>query len=327
MGLVESVCDGPGIRRIGHGKGFSFRDANGKRVADEETVERIDLLAIPPAWKEVWICPDRRGHIQATGVDDAGRRQYIYHEDWTANASAAKYEDMLDFARTLPALRRRIVKNLKADGMPKRRALGLAARLLDRMLIRVGGEAYAEDNNTFGLATMRRDHVTVRGATLRFTYEAKGSAERSDVLADKSASVAVKELLARDDESPELLAYRASGVWHDIRSDDVNVFIKRHTVDSASAKSFRSWGATVLAARGLALEDVEVTEVIADVAEVLGNTPAVCRNSYIDPRAIAAFEAGKTIDPAVAEFDASNSRNRNRLDAAVLALIESTDSG
>jgi DNA topoisomerase IB len=328
-------CSGAGITRIRRGRGFEYRDEAGRPLRDPEVLARIRALAIPPAWRDVWICTHPMGHIQATGVDDAGRKQYRYHDRWRERRDREKFESMLVFAERLPRLRRHAGRDLGAAGMPRERVLACAVRLLDHGSFRIGGEAYAAENETYGIATMRRRDVSVgRDGTIRFDYAAKGGQQLRQTLRDKRAAAVVRELAGRRGGGPELLAYRDGRRWLDVRSDDVNEYLKDATGADVSAKDFRTWNATVLAAASLAAAERgqprskaargrAIRSAIEDVARHLGNTPAVCRASYIDPRVIDRFEGGQTIAgplPRIAP-DGSWPRIRRGVEQAVVDLI------
>jgi DNA topoisomerase I len=301
-------CDGPGVTRRRAGKGFSYRDEDGRRIDDPELLDRIKALAIPPAWTDVWICPDPRGHIQATGTDAKGRRQYRYHDEWRARRDREKHERMLDLARALPRLRERLARDLTAEGMGRERVLACAVRLLELGLFRVGGEAYVEDGS-YGLATVRKGHVRAVGGELRFDYPAKSGQRRIVTIGDPEVAEVVRALKRRRGGGPELLAYKDErGRWVDVRSADINEYLQHALGPDFSAKDFRTWAATVLAAVALAAEEANgdgepseaqrrraVVRVVRGVAEQLGNTPAVARGSYVDPRVIEQFEQGQTV--------------------------------
>jgi DNA topoisomerase I len=299
-------CGDHGIRRQRRGRGFSYVDADGERIDDPGTLTRIRELAIPPAWRDVWICPHPLGHIQATGFDAAGRKQYRYHDLWRSRRDADKFESMLRFAAALPTLRDRVEDDLALEGMPRERALACAVRLLDRGSFRIGSEDYAEDNGTFGLATMRKEHVTVDVDVVVFDYAAKGSQRQRQRVIDAEAAAAVKALLRRRGGGDELLAYREGRRWRDVRSADVNAYLKEASGGAFSAKDFRTWNATVLAAIALAVSGPvagdsrtarkrAIRRAIDEVARHLGNTPAVCRASYVDQRVFDRFDGGLTI--------------------------------
>jgi len=317
----------PGLSRRRRGRGFSYLDAEGRPVRDEVTLERIRALAIPPAWEDVWICPDANGHLQATGVDAAGRKQYRYHDLWRERRDRQKFAEVVGFARALPRLRRRIARDLKAgdDGAPTRvRVLACAARMLDLGFFRIGSESYAAGNGSFGLATIRKDHVRIAGDDVVFDYPAKSGQRRVQAIADPDVRAVVSALKRRRGGPDELLAYRSGRRWVDVRSEDVNDYLKDRAGGSVSAKDFRTWNGTVLAAVALARRTDRPSSktgrrraaaaAVREVAVFLGNTPAVARRSYIDPRVIDCFLAGDTIAPA-------HKRGRRAIEAAVLDLI------
>lgn len=305
--------ESPGLTRRRHGRGFMVLDENGERVADKQTAARVRELAIPPAWSNVWICHDPRGHIQATGVDAAGRRQYLYHPLWRVQRDREKFDRMLSFAERLPLLRQRVAAELPLEGMPWERALACAGRLLDRCFFRIGNEQYEEENDSYGLATLKRRHVTLGsdGATITFDYRAKGGKRRVQRLVDGAAFDALTVLKRRRGPG-DLLAYKAGRAWVDVRSDDINQYVKSTLGAEYTAKDFRTWHATVLAALSIALLGRELTGermqqrvtnlACSEVARYLGNTPAVCRASYIDPRVFEQYRRGVTIESAAEDF-------------------------
>src|SRR5829696_619592 len=220
-------CAIPGISRRRRGRGFEYRDdTTGERIEDEDVIQRIKTLAIPPAWEEVWICADPLGHIQATGIDAAGRKQYRYHDRWRERRDREKFESMEEFARALPRLRKRVKKDLARDGMPRERVLACAARLLDRGFFRIGSEDYAEENDTYGIATMQKRHVTVDGDVVSFDYEAKGGQRRLQAFGDPEVAEVVRLLMRRRGGGEELLAWREGSRWVDVKSRDVNAYVK-----------------------------------------------------------------------------------------------------
>lgn len=316
-------CSAPGLRRRRAGKGFVYVDMDGERVTDPETLARIEALVIPPAWNDVWICPLPNGHIQATGVDAAGRRQYRYHDVWRLQRDREKFDHMLEFARALPRLRKRIAKDLKQDGLTRDRVLACATRLLDLGFFRIGTEGYAEQNQTYGLATIRTDHVRIKGEVVEFDYVAKSGKQRLQSIVDPDVLDVVRVLKRRRSGGRELLAYRnADGAWCDVRSADINAYIKEATGGDYSAKDFRTWAATVLCAVALAVSKEAastsakkraVARAFQEVAHYLGNTPAVCRSSYVDPRVVDRYVAGVTIGHAALERD---------VERAVLDLLD-----
>jgi DNA topoisomerase-1 len=335
--LRRADCTGPGIQRRRHGRGFRFLDRDGQPVDDPEVLQRIHELAIPPAWEDVWICPYPGGHIQATGMDTAGRKQYLYHPRWRERRDMEKFEDMVVFARTLPRLRKRVEAELsEGDELTYDRVCACAVRLLDRGFFRVGGEDYAVRNESYGLATMKKTHVSMREGVLVFDYPAKSGKRRVQAVVDPVAAGVVRDLKRRRGGGDELLAYKRGGRWVDLRSVDINAWLKQATGKDVSAKDFRTWAATVIAAVALAVSEEAagtktgrkraITRAIKEVAHYLGNTPAVARASYIDPRVFDAYQSGWTIAPtlaAVAERMAPGDLliHQPELEAAVLDLL------
>jgi DNA topoisomerase-1 len=305
--LRRSDCSGPGIVRRRAGRGFVYLDA-GERVEEAEVLARIRELGIPPAWRDVWICPDPRGHLQATGIDAAGRKQYRYHDAWRARRDAEKFDDMTRFARALPAVRERVEADLTATGeLTRDRVLATAVRLLDRGFFRIGTEEYAVTNESYGLATMLKAHVSLeRDGTMVFDYPAKSGQRRVQAIVDPLVTEVVGALRRRRGGGDGLLAYRERRRWHDLRSPDINAYLKESTGGDFSAKDFRTWNATVLAAVALAVSGPAagaktsrtraITRAVKETAHYLGNTPAVCRASYIDPRVFDAYRGGLVID-------------------------------
>jgi len=304
-------------------------------------VERIRALAIPPGWEDVWICVDPLGHIQATGMDARGRKQYRYHDLWRERRDRQKFDAMLDFGRALPKLRDRVERDLRKRRISRERVLACAVRLLDRGFFRIGSEDYAEENETYGLATMRKRHVTVDGSTVVFDYEAKGGKRRVQVVGDRSIAGLVKTLRARRGGGHELLAYRNGSSWRDIKSTEINDYIQETLGEGRSAKDFRTWNATVLAAVVLAASarerDLETKgsrarakrDAVKQVAHYLGNTPAVCRASYIDPRVFDRFDGGLTVGGVferLPEDPADWPQVQGPIEKAVLDLIDRRDS-
>ena len=304
--LRRVSCSAPGLTRRRRGKGFSYVDAAGRPVQDPATLERIRALVIPPAWRDVWICPVASGHIQATGVDAKGRRQYRYHDAWRLQRDLAKHDRILDFAARLPEARERMLADLRSAGLTRRRVLACAVRLLDLGFFRIGGEQYAEENQSYGLATLRKEHVTVsRDGTLTFEFVGKSGKLWQKAFADPEVCAVVSALKRRRGGGEELLAYRDGAAWVDVKSADINGYLREVTGGDFTAKDFRTWSATVLAAVGLAVSSQvphsptarrkAVTRVVREVSEQLGNTPAVCRASYIDPRILDLYDDGVTI--------------------------------
>lgn len=296
----------PGITRRRRGRGWEYFDEDGRKVDDPEVVARIQALAIPPAWQDVWISAQAMGHIQATGTDAAGRKQYRYHDKWRERRDTEKFDSMVRFARELPALREEVARDLQEDGMGRERVLACAIRLLDRGFFRVGSEGYAEENETYGLATILKEHVTIRGDVMTFDYAAKGNQRRVQHVDDPDIAPLVTTLRRRRSGGDELLAYKRGRRWVDVKSADVNEYLQDAVGEDFSAKDFRTWNATVLAAVALApsakaaratktARRRAIKRAIDETARYLGNTPAVCRASYIDPRVFDRFSGGLTI--------------------------------
>ncbi|MEU8799064.1 DNA topoisomerase IB [Spirillospora sp. NPDC048819] len=369
MNLQRSDPAEPGFGRRKHGKGFVYLGLDGRPLDDPSEKERIRSLVIPPAWKDVWICPDPDGHIQAIGTDAAGRRQYLYHEAWREQRDREKYKHVLELADRLPKVRDTLAEHLAGRGYGRDRVLAAAVRLIDLGFFRIGGEAYASENGTFGLATVLREHVTCRRNEVAFEYPAKGSKERYQSVAEEDVCKVVSGLKRRRDDSPELLAHRTRDGWHDVTTTDINDFVREVTGGDFTAKDFRTWHATVLAAVGLAVSvragdsdtdagdsdtDIDtntgtdtgaarkgkgkgsetarkraVVRVVKEVASYLGNTPAVARASYIDPRIIDLYEEGRTIAPALGKLGVETAEGelatQGPAERAVLDLLRAAD--
>jgi DNA topoisomerase I len=325
---------GPGYRRRRAGRGFAYYDVDGSLITDER-LDRIRALAIPPAWRDVWICPWPNGHIQAIGTDAAGRRQYRYHDAWRARRDSEKHQRVLEIARQLPDVRDAVVEAIHTDGLTRDRVLAAAVRLLDLGAFRVGSEQYAEDNGTFGLATLRRDHVRVRGEKVSFSFTAKGGVERELDIVDEPTATVVRELMRRPEPTgDELLGYWLDdGSWHDVTSSEINAYLKEISGAEITAKDFRTWTATVQMAAILAEKEPvpgtktgrkkAIKAAYEEVSETLGNTPAVCKASYVDPRVVDRFERGETIHEALlAAAEAEGDRDQQRvLEAAVCSML------
>ena len=305
----------PGIRRTAAGDGFHYHDPKDRPVTDEKALDRIRALAIPPAWTDVWICPRATGHIQATGRDVKGRKQYRYHPDWSAHAAETKFERLPEFARALPKLRRRVEADLNRRGPSRDKVLATAVRLLELTLIRVGNAQYARQNRSYGLTTLHKRHLDVDGAALTFAFKGKSGVEHEVRVRDRRLATVVRSL--RELPGQQLFKYRdEAGDLCPVTSDDVNAYIREAMGEQFSAKDFRTWAGTVSAAR--ALRDVEppasateakrrITVCVKAVAGLLGNTPTVCRTSYIHPRVFELFETGRLADalpgPEAATFE------------------------
>ncbi|EMY33763.1 DNA topoisomerase [Arthrobacter crystallopoietes BAB-32] len=322
--LRRSNCNMPGITRRRRGKGFSYSAGDGSRVGDPETLERIRQLAIPPAWRDVWISPAPNGHIQATGVDDAGRRQYLYHPRWRELKDREKFDRALDFADTLPRARPAVTRLLRGDEPTEERAYAAAFRLIDEGSLRIGNEEYAQTNNSFGVTTLQVQHVRLQGDKVELDFPAKSGQQWSAVIEDKDLANALRPLLQRGPEEQALAFQTDDGEWSPISSAGLNDFIREQCGGDFTAKDFRTWQGTVAAALALAEHAPErksetarkkatsaaagkkaisatarkkaVAAAMREVAEVLGNTPAIARKSYVDPRVVDRFMNGETLD-------------------------------
>jgi DNA topoisomerase IB len=318
---------------VRRGRGFSLLDEQGGKVDDPELVARVAELAIPPAWSDVWICPDPLGHLQATGTDAAGRKQYLYHPRWREQRDRQKFRQMEEFGRALPRLRRRLSADLGRSELSRERVLACAVRLLDLGLFRIGGEEYAEQGGGLGLATIRGEHVALADGSIRFDYPAKSGVRRVHEVSDEASRTVVAELVRRRGGAEQLLAFKHRHRWSPLRSDDINDYIKQQLGPEFSAKDFRTWNATVLAAVSLAGAAAQapsktgrkraIKASVRDVADVLGNTPAVARKSYIDPRVFDRYLSGWTVRiSGVTTLDDAGGRRRRRLELAVLDLLD-----
>ena len=332
MRLRRSVLNKPGIARKRRGKGFAYYGPDGDLLSDPETLQRIKELVIPPAWKKVWISPYPNGHIQAVGVDAAGRRQYLYHSAWQQERAEEKFDRVLELSTRLPAWRAAISKDLSRKGLTRRRVLALALRLLDRGYFRAGGEQYAEEHESYGLATLLCDHVVVRRDAIEFDFPAKSGVRRTVEIEDPEVVRAVRALMRRPNRTERLLVCRTASGWIDVHSDDLNTRFKELVGDDYTVKDLRTWHGTVLAAAAFADADPAVSgraaervesAVMKEVAEELGNTPAVARGSYVDPRVVAGYEQGKTIAAAVRRAERARNPDAAQeiLDKAARTLI------
>jgi DNA topoisomerase-1 len=307
-GLRYSTDARPGITRRRAGRGFGYRDPDGKRVTDRTVLARIRSLAIPPAWTDVWICNDPSGHLQATGRDARGRKQYRYHPAWRRGRDDTKFERLLDVARVLPRIRERCEADLATPGLSREKVLAAIVRLLELTLIRVGNEEYARINRSFGLTTLKRRHATVEGSAIRFRFAGKSGQRHEVGLRDRRLAAIVSR--CQDLPGQDLFAYIGDdGVPHDVTSDEVNEYLREASGIDITAKDFRTWAGTVLAYRALrALAPVEdgraakrnVVEAVKLTAGRLGNTPAVARQSYVHPAILEAYMEG-TIGGALLE--------------------------
>lgn len=325
----------PGITRQPCGKGFLYRDAEGRRIRDRNSLIRIRRLAIPPAWQEVWICPDPDGHLQATGRDARGRKQYRYHPDWRQVRDSAKYDSMIAFGRALPAIRRRVRRDLALRGLPREKVLATVVRLLETTLIRIGSDEYARTNGSFGLTTLRDRHVRIRGSGIRFSF--RGKSGKNHVIEIENPTLARVVRRCRDLPGQELFSYRdEEGNVVDVTSSSVNDYLREISGAPFTAKDFRTWAGTVLAAR--ALQEFEqfgspaeakrnMLRAIEAVAGMLGNTPSICRKSYIHPVILDTYLDGSLVKHLRGVLERKLSRDLRQLkpaEAAVMMLLRQT---
>jgi len=332
--------DGPGYSRRRRGRGFSYHGAGGAPITDPATLERIRALAVPPAWRDVWICALPGGHIQAVGTDDAGRRQYRYHDEWRQRRDVDKHDRVLRLARRLPRVRARIREQLAGRGLGCDRVLAAALRMLDLGAFRIGGDEYApepgQDEGSFGLATLRREHVRLRRDAIELRYPGKGGIDQSMTLRDPALHAVMRSLLRRGGGGEDLLVYRTRAGWHDVSAEDINARLKELAGEEFSAKDLRTWNATMLAAVALAgsaahgvptsrrAQAQAINAALDEVAEYLGNTRAVARASYVDPRVLERYVEGRTILAAVRRAGTSTlveEQTRARLERALLRLL------
>ncbi|MBV9921978.1 MAG: DNA topoisomerase IB [Pseudonocardia sp.] len=349
-GLVRVDPAEAGFTRRRRGRGWSFLDETGAPITDPELIARIKGLVIPPAWQDVWISPDPRGHLQAIGTDAAGRRQYRYHDDWRTARDREKHDRVLTLGRRLVEVRSEVVARLAEPGLGRDRVLAGGVRMLDLGVFRAGGEEYApgrnddgdDEDGTFGLATLRREHVKLKRGAVLFSYPAKGGVPLALALKDPLLHKMVNSLLRRQGGGEDLLVYRNSRrTWHDVRAEDLNAAVKELAGEEYTCKDLRTWNATVLAAVTLAAGTAEsgipraertrkrvVNQAVAQVSEHLGNTPAVARASYIDPRVLEQFTEGRTVLPALRKLegpmpDLTDDTTRAQVERAVVRLITS----
>ncbi len=331
-GLRYMTDDGPGVTRRRAGKRFHYIGPDGARITDPARVAWFDRLAIPPAWTDVWISPIKRGHIQATGRDARGRKQYRYHPRWREVRDEAKYGKLVAFARALPRIRRRTERDLRLRGLPREKVLALVVRLLEETLIRVGNEEYVRENKSYGLSTLRDRHVTVKGERLRFRFRGKAGKDHEIGLRDRRLARLVKQ--CQEIPGQELFQYYdADGRRVDVTSGDVNDYLREISGDDFTAKDFRTWAGTVAAAMALqeflevdddAGRKKAVVDAIERVAERLGNTPTVCRACYVHPEVVERYLDGTMVD-ALARQATGVGRGAHALkaeEAAVLGLLQ-----
>jgi DNA topoisomerase IB len=326
--LRRTFPDQPGWTRRRSGKGFTYLDEHGDRL-DADQVQRCKDLVIPPAWTDVWITPYPNGHLQAVGTDDAGRRQYLYHPHWRSSRDAAKFDRILGFGKALSKARERVLADIGAEGMSQERACAVAVRLLDLGYFRIGNDVYTDTNGSFGLTTMLREHVSRHQGGLRFCFTGKSGVEHCIDIDDPSAVGALDVMRRRRGGGDRLLAWKDGRTWRDLSSSDVNDYIRGCFGIEATAKDFRTWHATVIAASALAETDEPgktkasrkraVSSAMKEVSEFLGNTPTLARTSYVDPRVVEAYERGRTIKVR-GSYDTDDARQA-ALERAVLKLL------
>ncbi|WP_433718240.1 DNA topoisomerase IB [Actinoplanes sp. CA-051413] len=309
MRLRRSELTKPGYGRRRSGKGFRYLDTDGTTtLRDQDAVTRIKELVIPPAWTDVWISTDPRGHIQATGQDAAGRKQYLYHPDWRTARDEKKFEHALEIAERLPEMRSRLCTDLSGRGLTRERVLAAVVRLLDMGMFRVGSDQYArrDEDPSYGLSTLLPEHVRVRGGCVVLEFTGKSGVEHANPVEDGEVCQVLRDLKRRRRGEQRLFAYwdPAGRRWRDIRADDINAYLREISGEEMTAKDFRTWHGTVKAAEELAAAGPQktktarkkaVSHAMKEVAEMLGNTPAVARSSYVDPRVVEEFEKGRTV--------------------------------
>ncbi len=325
--------DKPGIHRKRAGRGFYYTSSDGHTIRDKDTLARIKHLAVPPAWREVWICPYVNGHIQATGLDDRGRKQYRYHERWRATRDENKYARLMTFARVLPKIRAGVDADLKKAGLPREKVLAAIVKLMEKTAIRVGNEEYARSNKSYGLTTMKNRHATIEGAHLVFRFQGKSGVRHTIDLNDRQLA----RIVAKTQDLPGQDLFEwvdEGGTPHTISSADVNAYLKEISGDDFTAKDFRTWTGTVLAA--MALREMEtfdsqaqakrnVVAAIERVAKQLGNTPAVCRKCYVHPAVLDSYLDGTLVESLAATARRELRENLDDLtpeEAAVMALLQ-----
>lgn len=329
--LRRTSPDQPGWSRRRAGRGFVYLDEHGARLPEEDA-QRVRDLVIPPAWTDVWVTPYENGHLQAVGTDDAGRRQYLYHPDWRARRDAEKFDRMLAFGKALTKAREQVVADLGREGMPLERACAVAVRLMDLGYFRIGNDVYADTNGSFGLTTLERRHVRRWQDRLVFAFVGKSGVEHRIEIDDAVVMEAIDVMRRRRGEDLRLLSYKLGRDWRSLLPDLVNDYVRASTGLEATAKDFRTWHATVLAAAALA-ETPEpgqtkasrkraVAGAMKEVASFLGNTPTLARSAYVDPRVVDAYEEGRTIARATSRSYDSTDERQAALERATLKLIK-----
>jgi DNA topoisomerase-1 len=327
-GLHYVSDDRPGYTRRANNGEFEYLDTEGKTIGDEQRLLRIQRLAIPPAWTDVWICPSPSGHIQGTGRDARGRKQYRYHDRWRELRDENKFDRLAAFAKALPNIRRRIAKDLKLPGLPRRKVLATVVRLLERTFIRIGNKEYGRENKSFGLTTMQDRHVTVKGDRLRFRFRGKsGRAHEVDMTDRRIAKIVSK---CQDLPGQDLFQYIDDGEVRDVASQDVNDYLREITNENFTAKDFRTWAGTVLAAIALNAQGefetkkqakANVKTAVCAVAQLLGNTPAICRKCYVHPAIIEGYLSVRQIAGLGEAIETPDNINLRAVESAVLKFL------
>ena len=333
-GLRYVSDNSPGYRRKANGEHFEYLDAEEKRIRDEQRLLRIKRLAIPPAWTDVWICPSANGHLQATGRDARRRKQYRYHDRWRETRDENKFERLADFAKALPNIRRRVARDIKLRGLPREKVLATIVRLLERTFIRIGNEEYARENKSFGLTTMKNRHATAKGAQVRFRFRGKSGRQHEVDVTDRRIAKVVSK--CQDLPGQDLFQYvNDDGEVQDVTSQDVNDYLRDITGRNFTAKDFRTWGGTVLTAVGLNAQGkfetkkqakANIKTAIGAVAELLGNTPAICRKCYVHPAVVEAYLNGTQIAGVNGSIKVGQAVNLRAAERAVLKFLRAPDS-
>ncbi|MEU7428973.1 DNA topoisomerase IB [Streptomyces sp. NPDC040750] len=337
MRLRTVSCDDPGYGRVRCGRGLRYVGTDGTPLTDPRQTARIRALTIPPAWRDVWICPLANGHLQAVGTDAAGRRRYLYHEQFRAERDKAKHAHVRQVARALPELRAKVATDLAGRGLSRPRVTACAVRLLDLGFFRIGSDRHTRTSETYGLTTMLREHVTCGRGEITFSFPAKGGVRTVRALVDDQVRTVTRALLRRPRDGDRFLAFHENGAWHDLHGDDLNEALRRLSGTDVTAKDFRTWHATVLAAVAVSVtagparatrtaRRRQITRAVREVSHYLGNTPAVCRASYIDPVVFERFDQGVTIAPALTRLgehgDFGRPATQGAVEAAVLDLLD-----
>ena len=333
-GLRYVNDDRPGYRRRAKGKKLEYLDTDGNPIRDEQRLLRIKCLAIPPAWRDVWICPAPNGHIQATGRDARGRKQYRYHDRWREVRDENKFDRLADFAKALPNIRRRVANDLKLPGLPREKVLATIVQLLERTFIRVGNEEYARENKSFGLTTIKNRHVKVKGAQLRFRFRGKSRREHEVDITDRRIAKIVSK--CQDLPGQDLFQYVSeTGEVRDVTSQDVNNYLREITNENFTAKDFRTWAGTVLAVIALYAQEkfksnkqakANVKNAICAVAQLLGNTPAICRKCYVHPAVLDAYLEGRQIAGFLQAINPPEKLNLRAVERAILKFLRTRGS-